>query len=65
LKVPRQCPLVFLVDVSLREGKAVGSEKGKVLGSGLCYEQGKETAWALLCVMGINFDFNITRAASE
>jgi hypothetical protein len=42
LKVPRQCPLVFLVDVSLREGKIVGSEKSKVSGSGLCYEQGRE-----------------------
>jgi hypothetical protein len=25
LKVPRQCPLVLLVEVRLREGKALGS----------------------------------------
>jgi hypothetical protein len=31
LKVPRHCPLVRLVQVHFREGKA--------LGSGLCYEQ--------------------------
>jgi hypothetical protein len=29
-------PLVFLLEVCLREGKAVGSEKGKVLGCALC-----------------------------
>jgi hypothetical protein len=46
--VPRQCPLVLLVEVRLREGKALGSEKGKALGSGLCYEQRK--AEALLCI---------------
>jgi hypothetical protein len=34
LNVPRQCPLVRLV-----EGKALGSEEGKELGSELCYEQ--------------------------
>jgi hypothetical protein len=32
LKVPRQCPLVLPVEVRLREGKALGSEKGKGLG---------------------------------
>jgi hypothetical protein len=29
LKVPRQCPFVLLVEVRLKEGKALGSEKGK------------------------------------
>jgi hypothetical protein len=27
LKVPRQCPFVLLVEVLLREGEALGSEK--------------------------------------
>jgi hypothetical protein len=36
LKVPRQCPLVPLI-----EGKALRSENGKALGSGLGYEQRK------------------------
>jgi hypothetical protein len=40
LKVPRQCPLILLVEVRLREGKALGSEKGEGLKCGLCYEQG-------------------------
>jgi hypothetical protein len=39
LKVARQRPLVLLVDVRLREGKALESEKDKGLGCGLCYEQ--------------------------
>jgi hypothetical protein len=39
LKFPRQCPLVLLIKVGLREGKAFGSEKGKGVGWGLCYEQ--------------------------
>jgi hypothetical protein len=33
LKVPRQCPLVLLIEVRLREHKALGSEEGMVLGS--------------------------------
>jgi hypothetical protein len=28
LKVPRQCPLFLLVEICLREGKALESEKG-------------------------------------
>jgi hypothetical protein len=40
LKVPRQCPLILLVEVHLSEGKALGKEKG--LGSGLFYEERKE-----------------------
>jgi hypothetical protein len=31
LKVPRQCPLFLLVEIRLREGKALESEKGKEL----------------------------------
>jgi hypothetical protein len=38
LKVPRQCPLALLVEVCLRESKALGSEKVKLLGSGLFSE---------------------------
>jgi hypothetical protein len=38
LKVPRQCPLVLLAKVRLREGKALGSEEGEVLGCGYFYD---------------------------
>jgi hypothetical protein len=31
LKVPRQCPIAFLVEVRLGVGEALGSEKGKEL----------------------------------
>jgi hypothetical protein len=37
LKVPRQCSLVRLVEVHLRNGKALGSEEGKGLGSQLFF----------------------------
>jgi hypothetical protein len=43
LKVPRQYPLVLLLaEVRSTGGKLLGSEEGKVLGSGLCYEQRRE-----------------------
>jgi hypothetical protein len=38
-QVPRQCSLFFLVDILLKEGKDLGSEGGKVLGSGFGYKQ--------------------------
>jgi hypothetical protein len=41
-KVPRQCPLVLLVKVNLRQAKALGSEEGEGLGSGFFYEQMRE-----------------------
>jgi hypothetical protein len=41
-KVLRQCPFFLLIKLRLREGKALGSEEGKGLGSGLCCEQRKE-----------------------
>jgi hypothetical protein len=41
LKVPRRCRLVLL-EVPLREGKALGSEKDNGFGSGLCYEQRRD-----------------------
>jgi hypothetical protein len=34
-KVPRQCPFVLLVELRLREGKALDSDEGKVLESEL------------------------------
>jgi hypothetical protein len=50
LKASRPCPLALLVEVSLREGKALGSEEG----SRLCYEQRKEIErWALLLLVRI------------
>jgi hypothetical protein len=42
LKVLRQCPLVLLVEVSLKVGKALENEKDKGLGCGLCHEQRTE-----------------------
>jgi hypothetical protein len=37
--------------------KALGSEKDKVLGSGLCCERRREVEqWELLRMIGINFD---------
>jgi hypothetical protein len=50
MKVPRQCPLFLLVKVILREGKGLGSEKGKVLGCGVCHEQRREVELGLHCV---------------
>jgi hypothetical protein len=35
-KVSRLCPLVLSTGARLREGEALGSEGGKVLGSGFC-----------------------------
>jgi hypothetical protein len=35
-------PFVVLVELCLIKGKALGSEDGKALGSGICYEQRKE-----------------------
>jgi hypothetical protein len=37
-KVPGQCPLALLVEVRLRDDKALESETGKPLGSGLCFK---------------------------
>jgi hypothetical protein len=34
MKVPRQCPLVLLVKVGLRESKAFGSGEGREMRSG-------------------------------
>jgi hypothetical protein len=48
--VPRHCALVRLVEVRLREGKALGSEKGKGLESGLCCYYGREVEAGLYCV---------------
>jgi hypothetical protein len=37
LKIHRQCPLVLLVKVGCKQGEALGSEEGKVMGSD-CWE---------------------------
>jgi hypothetical protein len=42
--------LVLLVEISLREGKSVGLEKGKVLGCGLFYDQRREVEPGFSCV---------------
>lgn len=41
LKVPRQFPLVLLVEVHLRKGKVVRSAESKILVCETCYEQPK------------------------
>jgi hypothetical protein len=50
LKVLSQCPHILLVEVSFTEGKALGCEKGNVLGFGLCYEQRREVLPGLYCL---------------
>jgi hypothetical protein len=45
-----QFPAFLLVEVRLREGKALGSEAGKVLGYGICYEQRREVEQGLCCI---------------
>jgi hypothetical protein len=43
LNFPKQCPLVLLLEVYLRQGKALGSEKDKALErAGLCFGQRRE-----------------------
>jgi hypothetical protein len=37
-KVARQCPLVLLVNVGWKQGQALESEEGSVLGNGLLEE---------------------------
>jgi hypothetical protein len=62
LSVSRQRPLVFLVEVHLRKGKALGSEKGK--GWDVEFVVNRENrAGDLLRTIGNNFDINIGRAA--
>jgi hypothetical protein len=34
MKVPRQCPLVLLVKVGIRKGKALESGEGRVMSGG-------------------------------
>jgi hypothetical protein len=41
LKVPKQCPPALLVEIYLRENKALRCEEGKELGSELRSEQRK------------------------
>jgi hypothetical protein len=61
LKVPRESSLVLLVEVYLRKGKSLGSEEGKVSECGLFYKQKRSLAWALFCIIGINFYINVER----
>ena len=53
LKVPKQCPLVLLVNVGCYQGKTSRSEEGKVMGFGLLEirSRGKNLSiWAEFCV---------------
>jgi hypothetical protein len=48
MKVPRQCPLVFLVEEIYEEGKALGNEESKAMGIGFSvtlYCKGKKLCW--------------------
>jgi len=42
LKLPNLCPLVLLVKVTWRQGRALENEEGKMVGSGLIMHQRKE-----------------------
>jgi hypothetical protein len=50
LKVHKQCPLIFLVEVLLREVKSLGNEEGRGVGFGLCYELKREVEQGPYCV---------------
>jgi hypothetical protein len=56
LKVPRQCPLVLLVEVRLGRVKRWEMKRSKGLGCRFCYEQRREVRRALLRMVEINFD---------
>jgi hypothetical protein len=51
LKVSGNCPVVLLVEALLREGKVLGSEEGKVLGSGFSCEQRRKSEQRRYCVL--------------
>jgi len=46
LKLPNLCPLVLLVKITWRLGRALESEGGKVIGSGLFDYASEEGRWA-------------------
>jgi hypothetical protein len=60
LKICRQCPVFPVVERCLREGKSLGSEKGKGLGCGNCYEHRTEAE-----LMTGSFDFNVGRTTMK
>jgi hypothetical protein len=47
LKLPNLCPLVLLLKVTWRHGRAMESEENKVIGSGLFGYASEEGSWAL------------------
>jgi hypothetical protein len=49
-KISRLCPVVLWTDLRLREGEALGSEEGKMLGSGFHEEQRKRVEQGLCCI---------------
>jgi hypothetical protein len=63
-KVPRQYLLLFLVEVRLREGKALGSEGGTGLEMGFGMSRGKNLSRCFAAYDG-NFDINIGRASLD
>jgi hypothetical protein len=46
LKLPNLCPLLLLVKVTCRQGRALESEEGKMIGSGLFGYASEEGSWA-------------------
>jgi hypothetical protein len=46
LKLPNLCPLVLLLKVTRRQGRALESEEGKVIGIGLFDYASEEGSWA-------------------
>jgi hypothetical protein len=57
MKVPRQCPLVLLVNVVCREGEAFGSEEGRETRSGARREVEQGLTEQGLTAFGRNFEF--------
>jgi hypothetical protein len=63
-KVTRQYPFLFLVEVRLREGKALGSEEGTGLEMGFGMSRGKNLS-RRFTAYDRDFDMNIGRASLD
>ena len=52
--VPRQYPIVLLQEAGRRQGRGLGNEEGKVMGSGLLGELGSDVEYLglILCLKG-------------
>jgi len=59
--VHRQYPLVLLQEAGRRQGRGLGSEEGKMMGSGLLGERDSDVEYLgwFLCLEGEHFDGNV------